>query len=119
VTFDQVERHGVEEVLGPMAHPAGAKWAPPGEQRLLCAVRTTRRLALGHLTECYVPGGAYLVRRHIGPYESRWQTWFSLAVTRRHYRRERGRTSGDVRLPFEADRPALRGVPVADVYFPV
>ncbi len=119
VTFDAVERHGVEEVLGPLALPSGLVWAPPGQQRLLCAFRSEKRLGLGKLTERYVAGGRYLTLRHVGPYESRWQTWYKLAAMRSGLLGTHGESEPH-RLPFELDRRVLPGFhPVADVYFPL
>ncbi len=119
LTFDTVERHGIEEVVTPMALPRGVPWALPADARLLCAFHSSRRLKLPQLTEDYVPPGRYLHLRHVGPYESRWQAWHKLAVLRRQLGLT-GPAHGDTRRPFEQERPNHAGeTPVADVFFPV
>lgn len=119
-TFEVVERHGIEEVLGPMALPSGQPWALPGNRRLLCAFRASKRLSLPRLTEAYVPSGDYLTLRHIGPYASRWQTWLKLAAIRHGFASTGTRSPRSGRRPFEIDRPATeQGLPVADIYIPL
>lgn len=121
VTFDVVERHGVEECLGPMAVPSGGPWAKSSERRLLCAFRSSVRLALSEqLSERHMPGGRYLVERHVGPYESRWQAWSRLSTLRRLLLGATAKGGEGGRRPFEVERgEAHSSQPAADIYFPL
>lgn len=119
-TFEAVQHHGIENVEGTLAMPSGQPWARPGERRLLCAFRSDARLSLPRLTETAIPGGAYLTLRHIGPHESRWQSWLKLAAIRLPLLRSASPNGGGERKPFELDRaPTPSGIPVTDIYFPI
>lgn len=115
-TFAAMQHHGIEDVEGTLAMPCGPR---PGEPRLLCAFRSNSRLSLPRLTETTVPGGAYLTLRHIGPHESRWQSWLKLAAIHLPRLRSASPPRGG-RRPFELERPPTpSGLPVTDIYFPI
>lgn len=119
-TFEYVERHGIGESLGQMAVPGDDASVDPGVPRLLCAFRSPVQLALEHIMERRIPGGRYLVSRHVGPYEGRWQTWSRLSVLRRTLLGKRGAAGARGRTPFEVERRLTSGgLPSADIYFPL